>query len=180
MKTRILAIELLFASAIPIFGQGSASAFADAFNQLGKSTVYNIVVVSEPANPRIAILYGGSGGFGLALFSVVGDRSKATWKLGKVPDYMSVLDPANLRVTVGDEGPVILLHGCARHLCGGKGLAGAIAYDMDSGRMCSVYASWSSTAHTAKIVYEPEATSDGCKRQVELLNSMLRVEGYNP
>ena len=163
MKIRILAISLLFASALPIFGQGSASAFADAFNQLGRSTVYNGVVISEPAKPRIAILYGNSGGFGLALFSVVGEHSKEIWKLSKVPDYMSVLDPSNLRVTGGDEEPVILLHGCARHLCGGHGLAGAIAYVVNSGRMCSVYASWSATAQTANFVFEPEAPSDGCK-----------------
>jgi hypothetical protein len=180
MRIRIVAIAFFFACGLPIFGQGRAAAFSDAFNQLGSSTIYNVVLVSEPANPGAVILNSKVGGFGLTLFSLAGQRSKVRWKLDKIPDYMSVIDPSKLRVVIGDQGPVILLHGCARHLCGGQGLAGALAYVMKADRMCSAYASWSSTTKTTSIVYEPPVSDDTCKWQVGLLNSMLRDEGYTP
>ena len=39
---------------------------------------------------------------------------------------MAVVDPLNFRVIPTDPGPAITLHGCAQHLCGGRGLAGSL------------------------------------------------------
>jgi hypothetical protein len=93
---------------------------------------------------------------------------------------MKVIDPSNLRVVFTDDGPVILLHGCAPHLCGGNGLAGALTYVVNEHRMYTAYASWYNSTETGEIVYSPEDSAPGYQAQKKLLDDMLREEHYNP
>ena len=105
---------------------------------------------------------------------------RTVWNLPQIPPFMSVIDPSHLSVTVSDDGPIISLHGCAPHLCGGEGLAGALTNVVNERRLYTAYASYDSSTKTTKFVYSPEDSTAEFEKQKKLLDGMLREERYNP
>ena len=171
---------ILLASSV--YGQASSSSFAQAFNALGASQIDNEIMIPNPLMPKVAVLYyvKGSSGRSISLLSLDHGKVRTEWHLAQLPEFMEAIDPANLRIASTDDGLVISLHGCAPHLCGGKGLAGALIYVVNEHKMYTAFASWSSSTQTLKVVYSPEVSSPGDEAKKKLLDSMLRDEGYNP
>ena len=126
MKTNILPIFLMILLASSVYGQASSSSFAQAFNALGASQIDNEIMIPNPLMPKVAVLYyvKGSSGRSISLLSLDHGKVRTEWHLAQLPEFMEAIDPANLRIASTDDGLVISLHGCAPHLCGGKGLAG--------------------------------------------------------
>jgi hypothetical protein len=118
----------------------------------------------------------------ISLMSIADGRIRTLWHLSQVPEFMAVLSPSELRIVSTADGPVIVLHGCARHLCGGEGLAGALTYAINERRMYTAYANaiWSDGKETVEIVYSPHEPGPKFEVQKRLLDGMLREENYNP
>jgi hypothetical protein len=159
------------------YGQAKAVQFANCFSALGSATIHNEFVIVDPGKPKIVVLAEEGAGEALYLFSLENGKSRVAWHLSKFPQSIEVIDPNNLQIKFTDDGPVITLHGCARHLCGGKGSAGALMYFIDKGKMCSAVANWDSRAKRANISY---SSPSGPLTELEkgLLDDMLKDEGY--
>ena len=178
MKSPILAALFALLLTSQLYGQATSSSFAEAFNSLGAPRIDNVIMIPDPLNPRVVVLYYSLGpGESLSLMSLGHGSVHTEWHLAQLPEFMGVVSPANLRVIMTDDGPVISLHGCARHLCGGEGLAGALVYVVKERSMYSVYASWSSSTKTTKFIYSPEHPGEAQKK---LLDAMMRDESYQP
>lgn len=181
MKSNVLAMLFILLLTLTASGQASSSSFAKAFESLGASRIDNEIMITDPMSPKVVVLFYAKGaGESLSLLSIANGNVITEWNLAKLPDFMSVTAPHNLSVLMTDDGPIISLHGCAPHLCGGKGLAGALTYVVDEHRLYTASASWSASATSAKFVYSPEDSTHGREIQKKLLDSMLRDEGYNP
>jgi hypothetical protein len=162
-------------------GQATSSSVAEVFNSLGASRIDNEIMIPDPLNPRIVVLYHSQdSGESLSLISLDHGNLRIEWHLTKLPEFMEVVSPADLEVTMTGNGPVIMLHGCARHLCGGEGLAGALTYVVNEHRLYSAYANWSSSTKTTQFVYSPDESGHPNETQKKLLDAMLRDEGYKP
>jgi hypothetical protein len=182
MKSNIFATLFILLLPSQVSGQASSSSFAQAFNLLGASRIYNEIMIPDSLKPKVAVLYyvKGTAGGSIGLLSISHEKVRTEWHLAQLPKFMEVIDPANLRVVITDDGPIILLHGCAVHLCGGKGLAGALTYVVNEHQMYTAYASWSNSTKSSKIVYSSGDASLECQKQKKLLDDMLREEHYNP
>jgi hypothetical protein len=181
MKRNILAILFIVLVASRTYGQPSSSSFAQAFAALGASRIDNEVMITDPMSPKVVVLYYVKGSSeSLTLLSMTHGRVRTEWRLKQLPEFMRVIAPSNLQVLLTEDGPVIVLHGCAPHLCGGKGLAGALTYVIKEHRMYSAYASWYNSTRTLDVVYSPEDPKLRSETQQKLLDSMLRDEGYTP
>jgi hypothetical protein len=180
MKSNVIATLFILLLTSQAYGQATSSIFVKVFDSLGASRIDNEIMIIDARNPKVVVLFAKGSSESISLFSMVDGRARTVWHLAHLPEFMSVIDPANLRVVITDDGPIILLHGCARHLCGGKGLAGALTYVVNEQRMYTAFASWSNSTQTLKVVYSPEDSAHGYEIQKKLLDSMLRDEDYNP
>jgi hypothetical protein len=159
------------------FGQAQAAQFASSFASLDRSAIYNELMIVDPVAPKVVVLAGSGSGEEIYVFSLSKKQSRIAWHLSQFPSSVEVISPRNLQVRYTDAGPVITLHGCARHLCGGKGSAGAFTYSTASGKMCSALASWDDRANRANVSYScPGGTLTDLEKG--LLDGMLREEGY--
>lgn len=179
MKAKLILASSIFLMTASAVGQVNASLLAKAFGLLGSSRIDAAILVPHSDVPQLVVLSARRTGESLSLFSLTDGKVTRTWYLAHLPDFMSVIDPANLHVSLTDHGPVITLHGCAAHLCGSNGIAGALVYDINQHDPYTAYASWSSSARTTKFVYSTN-TAHGHEIQLKLLNEMLKDEGYNP
>jgi hypothetical protein len=134
-------------------------------------------MVLDPINPKLVVLVGKGSGEEIYVFSITGKQPRVIWHLPDLTASVEVIDPGSLQIRYTDDGPVITLHGCARHLCGGKGSAGALTYSIASGRMCSALASWNSLLNRADIRYSSPGDSL-TDLEKSFLDAMLREEGY--
>jgi hypothetical protein len=180
MTSYIRILSMMFLFTFPAFGQASPSLFAKAFISLGEVHIQNEIMITNSKHLGVVVLFKQSSGEGISLISMTDGQVRTIWHLAQLPAFMSVIDPSNLRVTTTEDGPVILLHGCALHLCGGKGLAGALTYVVNEHRVYTGFASWSSSTGTAKVVYSPHDATLRYEGQRKLLDSMLREEHYTP
>ncbi len=180
MKSAVFAILICLVFAQLALGQVSPSSLAKVFDSLGTVQVQNEILILDVGEPKVVVLSQQGSRESISLYSLTDGNIRNLWHLAKLPDFMAAINPSNLRVVKTDNGPVILLHGCARHLCGGKGLAGALAYEVNAKRLYTVFASWSSQDETTKIVYSPEDSTPEFKAQKKLLDNMLRDENYTP
>ena len=177
---KLLAIFFVSVLASSALGQANSSLFAKAFSSLGASRIDNEIMISDNGNPSVVVLSKQASGENLSLLSMTDGKLRTEWHLAQLPQFMATVDPTALRVTMTDDGPVISLHGCAAHLCGGKGLAGALTYVVNQHRMYTAFASWSDSENTAKIVYSSGDSTPISDNQKKFLDSMLREEKYNP
>jgi hypothetical protein len=180
MKSNIFATLFILLLTSQAYGQASSSLFAKAIDSLEASRIDNEIMITDSTNPKVVVLFAKGSRESLSLLSMSHGKVRTEWYLAKLPDFMSVIAPADLRVVTTDDGPVILLHGCARHLCGGEGVAGALTYVVNKHQIYTLFANWSVSTKTAKFVYSPEDSTPGFEVQKKLLDSMLRDENYNP
>lgn len=180
MKSSIAVFIVVLALASRSSGQTDASVLARAFDSLGKSQIQNAIFIADHANPRVVVLYTDGAKESLSVISLANGIARTEWHLSRLPDFMSVVDPANLEVKRTDSGPVILLHGCAPHLCGGRGLSGALAYVANENRMYTASANWEASTATTKFDYSAQEPTSNNMITRKLLEKMLQDEGYNP
>jgi len=182
MKPNISAILFVLLLTPQASGQAGSSLFAQAFDSLGASRIDNVIMIPDPLKPKVVVLFYRKGldGESISLLSMSQGKVSKEWHLAQLPKSMGVIAPASLRVVTTDDGPVILAHGCAAHLCGGKGLAGALTYVINEHRMYTAYASWSNSTNTGRVVYSSEEATPAYRTQKKLLDEMLREENYNP
>ena len=147
------------------------------FSLLGESQIANEIMVLGYPSTHFVVLYIHGDAVSLDVLTVTGQEIRKTWHLANIPDFMPVIDPRQLIVVNTDEGPVVTLHGCARHLCGGKGLAGALIYYINANRLCTVMANFRNATGRSDIVYSSDK-NDINDTDKKLLAPMLHQEGY--
>jgi hypothetical protein len=179
-KIQLLTLLCLYMIALAnrcCFAQARAGQFASSFGSLGRSTIYNELMIVDPIAPKVVVLAGHGTGEEIDVFSLSDNRSRIIWRLSEFPPSVEVIDPRDLQIKYTDAGPVITMHGCARHLCGGRGSAGAFTYFLTGKRMCSALANWDDRASRADFSY---SCPGGMPTDQEkgLLDGMLREEGY--
>jgi len=181
-KTRLLALGCCVFVCMCIFAdrccaQAGAEQFANSFASLGSARVDNALMITVPLAPKLVVLTARGPHEEIYLFSLTKEQPRVIWHLSQFPPSVESISPRNLQIRYTDDGPVITLHGCARHLCGGKGSAGAFTYSVASGRMCSALASWDDRANRADFSYScPGGTVTDSEKG--FLDGMLREEGY--
>lgn len=180
MKTRLLVVICLvcmWVHASRCFAQAPAAQVASSFASLDSATIDNALMIVVPLAPKLVVLAARGPREEIYLFSLSKKQSRLVWHLSKFPPSVEAVDPTNLQIKYTDDGPVITLHGCAAHLCGGKGSSGAFTYSVDSGKMCSALANWDDRANRANFSYScPGGTLTDPEKG--LLDDMLREEGY--
>jgi hypothetical protein len=181
MKTAIFAIGCTLMAILPAFAQARSSLVAKAFSLLGESKILNAIMIYDWSNPAIVVMSLNGSKERLTLFSLAKGEVHVTWMLEPLPQFMAVAGPEHLEVVQTDTGPIITLHGCAAHLCGGQGLAGALAYDINDHRLYTAYASYNApVVGKTTFVYSPEFSGSHHGEIKKLLDDMLRAEHYTP
>lgn len=182
MKIRIFVFCLAWTTAQITNAQGvSSSTIAGVFVRFGQATVLNeIFILPDPVHPSIAVLLDEPAGESISIISLEHGEWRTAGHLPHVPDFMTTVDPRNFRVITTENGPIVSLHGCATHLCGGQGLAGALIYVINTNHLYTAYASYNSSTRATKFVYKPETPTSEFMAQKQYLDDMLRKENYNP
>jgi hypothetical protein len=153
----------------------SSSTFAGAFARFGQARVLNEIFIPDLGHPRIAVLLDERTRMSISIISLDNREWRSVWHLPQIQDFMAVIDPRNVRVLTTENGPIVLLHGCASHLCGGKGLAGALVYVINTNHLYTAYASYNGSTHTTEFVYTPESpTSESMAQKQYLMKCCAR------
>jgi len=173
-----LCLVCMYALSICCFGQPQAPQFVQAFASLGQSNIDAVSMITEPGTPpMLVVLAARSSNEEIYLFSLSNKQSRVVWHLSPLPPSVEVINPINLKIEYTEAGPLITLHGCARHLCGGEGSAGAFTYSVATGKMCSALASWDSRTKRANIDYScPGGKLTDLEKS--LLDKMMKEEHY--
>lgn len=180
IRSTILLIALAIVASLRADGQTNAALLGKIFGSLGTSEIQNEIFVPGHPSSSLVILYFEGPNESIKLISIAGNQSHTTWYLRNVPRFMNVISPASLVVRRRGDSAFIMLHGCARHLCGGHGLAGALVYSMANHQLYTVAASWSDSTHATEYVYSPSVIDTRGNQIKQLLDALLRDEGYNP
>jgi hypothetical protein len=178
MRFGIVALIFSLTFGARCIAQTNSAMLAQAFDSLGKSQVQNEIFIPDHVNPRVVVLYAHGASESLSLISFAGGVAHTEWHLARLPYFMSVIDPTNLTVERSDNGIMILLHGCAPHLCGGQGLAGALVYSANQKQLYTVSASWESPPALTKYQYSLQGSAVTKLAITRLLKKMLQEEGY--
>lgn len=180
MKYKILTASLFLIVVQHVFAQADATSFVKAFKMLHRSKVEKAISFDDIVSPKLIVMYSQGQHTRVVMMSLENDRPRILWKLKNLPDFMAVHDSSDLKVIRTNNGPVIELHGCARHLCGGDGVAGAFTYSVDTRQFCTAMANTIKNKDSVTFSYGPPGVEERCRGSRPLLNQLLRKEGYSP